>query len=221
MERRFITDVSHDLKTPISVAVANNNIIKENPNSYVKEQTQWLRSTEDALNDMLNLINQMLTLSSLETLNVALPKETVNLSAAAEKCLLQLEAVIYEKGIDVRENVEKDLFFKTVPEYVQRIFTGLIDNAVKYEPSGGKIEVSLKREKGKFIYSVKNYGSVISENDIPHIFERFYRGDRARTANSGHGLGLAIIKQLADMINAEIRVASSDKDGTVFSVIFG
>ncbi len=220
MERRFITDVSHDLKTPISVALANNNIIRSSPQSAVQEQLSWLDSTDDSLKNMLGMINDMLTLSSLESVRAETKKEPVNLSELAEKCVLQMEAVAYEKGVTMESEISPSIIVKSDGGYVQRIFGGLIDNALKYEPTGGKIKATLAREKKNVAFSVTNFGTTIKEEDLPHVFERFYRSDKARTEKQGHGLGLAITKQLSEMIGAKVEVSSSEENGTTFTVIF-
>lgn len=220
MERRFITDVSHDLKTPISVALANNNIIRSSPQSAVQEQLSWLDSTDDSLKNMLGMINDMLTLSSLESVRAETKKEPVNLSELAEKCVLQMEAIAYEKGVTMESEISPSITVKTDGGYVQRIFGGLIDNALKYEPTGGKIKATLAREKKNVAFSVTNFGTTIKEEDLPHVFERFYRSDKARTEKQGHGLGLAITKQLSEMIGAKVEVSSSEENGTTFTVIF-
>ena len=220
MERQFVADISHDLKTPITVILANNSIIKSSPETTVAEQSQWIDSTDGAAKNMMELVNEMLTLSSLESGGRTAAREYVDLSDAAEKAVLQMESVAYDRGVEVVSEIAPALGAVADPAFVDRIFNGLLENALKYEPDGGKVEVGLTNDKKTAVFTVKNSGSFIAQEDLPHIFERFYRGDKARSEKSGHGLGLPIIKQMADLINARITVESGRERGTSFTVAF-
>ncbi len=219
MERNFVADISHDLKTPITIVLTNNSILKSNPSMDFEERKQWMESTDAAAKNMMKLVNEMLTLSSLESVERKVEKERVNLSMAAEKCLLQLESLAYEQDITIKEDIREDVFIESTSEYTERICTGLIENALKYEPKGGSIEISVLPLKKSSVIRVKNSGSTISPEDLPHVFERFYRGDKARSGSGGHGLGLPIIKQITELIGADITAESND-NGTTFTVYF-
>ncbi len=220
MERQFVADISHDLKTPITVILANNSIIKSNPASTVSDNMQWLESTDQAAKNMTEMINEMLTLSSLESAEKNVVKSEVSLSEAAEKCVLQMESLAYERGVTIESETEGDVRILSTAEYAERICSGLIENALKYEPVGGTVAVKVFKAKKKAMLEVKNRGSVIDEKDLPHIFERFYRGDKARGMKSGHGLGLPILKKVTELSGGEITAASSAENGTVFTVSF-
>ena len=220
MERQFVADISHDLKTPITVILANNSILRSDPEAKVGEQEQWLDSTDTAAKNMMELIGQMLTLSSLESVErTTTPKEMLDFSNLAEKCALQLESLAYDRGIRLETEIQEDIRILGNREYAERICTGLMENALKYEPDGGTVNVQLTRQKKKALFRVNNAGSVIAPEDLPHIFERFYRGDKARTGHQGYGLGLPIIKQMTELSGGEITVESSKENGTVFTVL--
>ena len=219
MERQFVADISHDLKTPITVVLANNSILKSNPELTVREQSQWIDSTDEAAKNMMGMVNEMLTLSSLENAGRKTELYDTDLSACVEKSALQLESVAYERGITLEEMVEAGVHATTSLEFAERICTGLLDNALKYEPEGGTVTVSLRTEKRKAVLEVVNSGSRIPDDDLPHIFERFYRGDKSRGQSKGHGLGLPIIKRMTELSGASI-TAKSGENGTVFSVSF-
>ena len=95
-----------------------------------------------------------------------------------------------------------------------------MENALKYEPDGGSVCIAVCRQKKKALLRVENAGSVIEPEDLPHVFERFYRGDKTRNQQKGHGLGLPIIKQMSELQGGEISVISSADQGTVFTVAF-
>ena len=220
MERQFVSDISHDLKTPITVILANNSILLSNPQSIINDNRQWLDSTELSAREMMDMVSQMLTLSSLESVENTVTKQSVNLSSVAEKCILQLESLAYENDVLIEENIEKDIFILSDEEYAKRICSSLVENALKYEPERGKLQICVSSTKKKALFSVRNFGSYISPEDLPHIFDRFYRGDKTRNYKKGHGLGLTIIKRMTELIDAKIQVNSSEKIGTIFTVIF-
>lgn len=220
MERQFVADISHDLKTPITVILANNSIIKDSPGSTVADQRQWIDSTDNAAKNMMAMVGEMLTLSSLESRGREVELSKIDLAPIAEKSSLQLESVAYERGITVETDIAPEAFVNGNAEYAERICNGLLENALKYEPDGGIVEVKLVAGRKKTKLSFKNRGSVIESEDIDHIFERFYRGDKTRGIKKGHGLGLPIIKQMVDLLGAGIEVESSPGEGTVFTVTF-
>ena len=220
MERQFVADISHDLKTPITVVLANDAILRSNPGLTAGEQMQWIDSTDDAAHNMMDMVEQMLTLSSLESVSQPIEKTEVNLSACAEKSVLQLESVAYEREIAVESDIAPDVRTSATEDYCMRIVSGLIENALKYEPDGGTVHVSLTRERKRALLTVHNAGSTISQEDLPRVFERFYRGDKARSDSRGHGLGLPIVKGICDLLDAEIQVRSTEQSGTVFTVLF-
>ena len=220
MERKFVADISHDLKTPITVIMANNSILKANRNTTIAENMQWIESTDRASGDMMQLIGNMLTLSAVDTQPTHIHTVPVNLTSAVERCVLQFESVAYEKNVTMEESIENGLMVEATEEYLKRICSSLIENAFKYEPEGGKVIIEAYSRKHKAIFVIRNLNSRIAPDDLPHIFDRFYRGDKARTQSKGHGLGLPIIHQMTVLCGADIEAVSNDKDGTVFTVTF-
>ncbi|MBR3641246.1 MAG: hypothetical protein IKN53_04375 [Oscillibacter sp.] len=219
MERQFIADISHDLKTPIAVVLANNSILKSNPEAPPQERQQWLESTDTAAKNMMEMVGEMLALSALESVGTRTVERTaVDLSSAAEKAALQLESLAYERGVTIETDLAPAVTVLATEEFAERICGGLIENAIKYEPAGGRVYVTLERKKKRAALSVRNPDGVIAAEELAHVFERFYRGDKARTEQGGHGLGLPIVKRLTDLLGAEISVESDAERGTVFTV---
>lgn len=219
-ERTFVADISHDLKTPITIIKANNSILRSSPEASVASQTQWLDGTDAATDNMLGIINEMLTLSQLEGEEPVVRKERVNLSEAAEGAVLTMEAVAFERGISLTDEIADDVFVEADPDLVSRILSGLLENALKYEPEGGSVEVRLERGKKNALLTVRNRSSVIPAEDLPHVFDRFYRADKTRGEKKGHGLGLSIVKRSAELSGGEISVSSREGEGTSFTVKF-
>lgn len=220
MERQFVANISHDLKTPITVILANNSILKSNSGSTVAEQSQWIESTDAAAKNMMDAVGEMLTLSALESQEQTVTPVRTDLSSAAEKSALQLESIAFDRRITVDTEIEKGVFVLATKEYAERVCSSLLENALKYEPDGGSVFVGLRREKKKAVLTVRNPGSVIDADDLPRVFDRFYRADKARGSRGGHGLGLPIVKQIAGLIGATVGVRSDAASGTEFTVEF-
>jgi len=217
MERGFVADISHDLKTPITVILANNSILRSDPALADSRLSQWADSTETAAKSMMKLVEEMLTLSALESPRAKPEPVVCDLSGAAEKAALQLESVSYDRGVELETAIEPGIYTRATEEFLDRIAGGLIENALKYEPEGGKVTVTLTSAKKKAVFSVKNRLSRISPEDLPHVFERFYRSDKTRGDKKGFGLGLPIISRITALLGGSV-TASSDREGTVFTV---
>ena len=221
-EKQFIADASHDLKTPLSVILANNSILMENPENKVGDLRRWLDSTQEAAKRMQKLIAEMLTLADVERQDVPLVREEVDLANIAMKADLELESVAFEKNVTLEDDLPDRCMVTGNADYLLRIVMSLLENALKYEPSGGRVSIHLTQSKKKTVLAVCNQGSRIADEDLPHVFDRFYRSDKSRTNSAGSfGLGLAITKEMVERLGGTISVTSSREEGTVFSVTFG
>lgn len=221
-EKQFVADASHDLKTPLSVILANNSILMENHENKVGDLRRWLDSTQEAAKRMQKLIAEMLTLADVERQDVPLVREEVDLANIAMKADLELESVAFEKNVTLEDDLPDRCMVTGNADYLLRIVMSLLENALKYEPSGGRVSIHLTQSKKKTVLSVCNQGSRIADEDLPHVFDRFYRSDKSRTNSAGSfGLGLAITKEMVERLGGTISVTSSQEEGTVFSVTFG
>lgn len=221
-EKQFVADASHDLKTPLSVILANNSILMENPENKVGDLRRWLDSTQEAAKRMQKLIAEMLTLADVERQDVPLVREEVDLANIAMKADLELESVAFEKNVTLEDDLPDRCMVTGNADYLLRIVMSLLENALKYEPSGGRVSIHLTQCKKKTVLSVCNQGSRIADEDLPNVFDRFYRSDKSRTNSAGSfGLGLAITKEMVERLGGTISVTSSQEEGTVFSVTFG
>ncbi len=221
-EKQFITDASHDLKTPLTVILSNADILNKNPQSTVSEMQKWIDGTRQAAFGMKTLIEQMLVLSESETAasGEQAARQDIDFSDIVMQNALVLESVAYEKNIAYRTDIQPQIHIKGVESYVRRIVSSLIDNALKYEKAGGSVQIRLYRAGANVCFSVTNQPTVISEKDLPHIFERFYRSDKSRHNADSHGLGLAIVKNFTELMGGKISAISNEKDGTCFCVTF-
>lgn len=219
-QQNFIADASHELKTPLTVILTNGNILEAHKNETISNQIKWVESTNEEATHMKDLVNKLLLLAKTDNIKQNNMFTDVDLSELAVKLSLQYDPVAYEKGVTLNTEIEQGIHIKGDPTALNQIIHILIDNAVKYAGLGGEATLYLTRRQNYVYLSAKNTGEPIPEEDIPHIFERFYRSDKSRTSGNGYGLGLAICKNLAELHKAEITVTSNKLSGTVFTVKF-
>lgn len=191
-QKQFISDASHELKTPVSIISANTDVIR------TEENKAYTDSIKNQVERLKFLVNDLLTLARLDEGNVKVIKETFNLSDEVVNSALPFDAVAFEKGKTLTLDVESNIMYEGAKDCVKQILNILLDNAVKYAKDGGEIKVSLKKTGARVVISVYNDGSLIPDTDSNKIFERFYRGDASRSRESGgNGLGLSIAKSIA------------------------
>lgn len=220
-EKQFVADASHDLKTPLSVILANNSILRENPSATIAEVDRWLCSTQAAAKNMQALINEMLTLAAAERSDASLPMQPLDAAPIVTKAVLQLESVAYEKSVALETDIPDTLLLRTNADYLERVAASLTENAIKYEPGGGHVLIRLTAMHRKVRLEVCNRHSTISAEALPHVFDRFYRSDKSRTGHAdSHGLGLAIAQQMVQRLGGKLNVRSEEALGTVFYADF-
>lgn len=224
-QKRFIADASHELKTPLTVILANTDIILDNQDDSIAKQKKWILSTREEALGMQSLVQDLLTLSRLQSQGVKSPEEiahsfeTLNFSEICMKQILQLESLAFEKGVSLAETLDPDVMLYGNPDELERLFKILLDNAIKYVNTGGSIQVTLENQAESCVLSVNNTGEPIGEDDLQSIFKRFYRSDSSRDRKSGgFGLGLAIAHSIVGKHGGIIRASSDEINGTTFHV---
>ncbi len=215
-EAQFVADASHDLKTPLSVIIANNEIILRTPDAVSHDSRKWISSSQEAAYHMQAMIKQMLDLYTADYVGIPLKICRCDLSEIVEKNLMHMEALALERSVQMRSEVEKSVVIFADPSMISHVIDILIDNALKYEPPGGSVFVQVQSDKKGAAFTIHNH-TVISPHDLPFVFERFYRGDRERNTE-GHGLGLAIAQSLSRKTGGVLHCTSDPERGTVFTL---
>ena len=218
-QKQFIADASHDLKTPLTVILANHNIITAHKDSTVESQMKWIESTGAEAAHMSDLINKMLELAKNDAMYENLSVNEHCISDIVENAILQFEVVAFEKNITIESGIQPYIFAKTHPATLSKILEILFDNAIKYSDENGKISIALYQSAKKIFFTINNKGEYISEEDLPHVFERFYRSNKERKVG-GHGIGLSLAKRKCDLLSIKISVTSNPEDGTTFTLMF-
>ena len=214
-QKEFIADASHELKTPLAVIMASADEI-QSPDIDPK-YIDNIRYESDRMN---RLITGLLNLSRLESGEDIVSFKEEDLSRILEKTCMAYEAVAFEQGVSVQTDIEEGLLCKCNKEEIEQMAATLLDNAVRhsYKDSTVKVLASSGKGKGNIDIQIINSGDPIPKEDEERIFERFYRGDRARNREENrYGLGLAIARRIARNHNGDIK-AHSENGETVFRV---
>ena len=209
MQNQFIADASHELKTPLTVIIADSNILMSHGDSKISEQKRWIDSIRDESLAMKKLVEDMLFISKANVEKSYKEIAEFDVSDVVTDKTLEFEAVAYEKQVELHDDIERGL--RTTGDRTEfgRLTAVLLDNAIKYAESNGSnkktVRISLKKSGKKIKLSVSNSCNGLNENTIRHAFDRFYRGDVTRNRDDGsYGLGLSIaaeiVKQMAGKI---------------------
>ena len=213
-QKQFISDASHELKTPLAVIEANADVLQDKVG-----ENKWITYIQNEVQSMNKLVNDLLVLARMENKNIS-NNQKFNLSKEVEMSVSVFESMMYEKNITLETHINDGIEFNGDKEDIKHIISILIDNAIKHTEENGKIIVNTLKEKNNIIIEIKNQGKPIPEEERQKIFERFYRVDKARSrAEKRYGLGLSIAKGIVEKYNGTISV--SCKDGfTSFIVRF-
>ncbi|ABS74486.1 cell wall metabolism sensor histidine kinase WalK [Bacillus velezensis] len=215
----FIANVSHELRTPISMLQGYSEAIVDDIASTEEEKKEIAQIIYDESLRMGRLVNDLLDLARMESGHTGLHYETVNLHEFLEKISRKFSGVAKEKGVSLTEDIsvsQPECVFDE--DKMEQVFTNLIDNALRHTESGGSVHIAAQIVKDGLKIDIKDSGSGIPEEDLPFIFERFYKADKARTrGRAGTGLGLAIVKNIVEAHGGSIAVHSSIDKGTTFT----
>ena len=214
----FISNVSHELKTPLSIIQNYSALMQDEPTTDL-ERKEYSKSIYETLQNLSNLITNILKLNKLENQKIFLETSEYNLSEQLIECLLCFESIWEEKNI----NIECDL--ESIDSYldkdkISQVIVNLLSNAIRYTNNGGKIFISSYKENNNLKIQFKDNGIGIPKENIKYIFERFYRVDESRSKNTGGiGVGLTIVKSIIDLHQGTIEVRSELNKGSEFIVI--
>ena len=211
-QKQFVADASHELKTPISVIMANAEALENDIN-----EKKWLNNIKSEAERMNSLVTDLLDLARLENDTEKKICNVEDLSKAVETSLLTFESLIYENKIKLEYNIEKDIKYKCNKNEIKQLVAILVDNAIKHSEKNGEIKLNLKKEKDDIYLNVSNKGKEIPKEMQQKIFERFYRADESRNRDDNrYGLGLAIAKNIVISYKGKIWVQSENGVTTFF-----
>ncbi|MFS1020601.1 sensor histidine kinase [Enterococcus casseliflavus] len=212
-QKEFVSNASHELKTPLAIIQVNAEVLAGSPEETLESQMKWLENIQLGSERMDELVNSLLMLTKFESTEQEVVRSVIDASQVVQSVYQSMEAIALEKGIHYQEQIAKQVRLESNEQALRQLTMILVDNALKYTPTGETVTVALVERQRKTVLQVSNSGCPIPEEKIPYVFDRFYRGDPSRNhQDGGYGLGLAIAKAIADMINADIS-AKVDLDG--------
>ncbi len=198
-EKQFVADASHELKTPLTVIMANAQLLEEEEGDGAGDKGRWLGNILQEAAGMKRLVEEMLTLARNEAAGPERTKKTCSLSDVVIESVLSFEAVFYQEEKELDSDVEEDILVRADEGQFSQVMGILLDNARKYSKPGGVTRVQLRRFGNRKVrLTVENEGAAIPDEQLEAIFDRFFRADSSRGEKQGYGLGLSIAKSMVE-----------------------
>ena len=214
-EKRFASDASHELRTPTAVILAECEYAKQNAKS-AEDYAESIEVIERQAKRMSELITKLLSITRMDQGTHQAAFERANLSELAE-IVTDETAMAAGKAVELKKEIEGGVYANIDVGLMTRLVQNLVENAIKYTPEGGHVTVSLRREGDALALAVADDGIGIAKKDLPHIYDRFWQADASRGADRGSGLGLSMVKQIAEAHGGRLDVKSAPGRGSTFT----
>ena len=218
LRKQFVTDVSHEIKTPISVIRAGSETLYSGAINDEKVSTKFLKSILDNSERLSEMVDDLMELEKIEFGGLVLNKEKFNVNNEIQLIFDAQQALLVDKKLSFNNYIGKDIFLNADKESFRTVFSNLINNSIKYSKSEGFINLTAVNSSKKITIKIEDNGHGIEKQHLDKIFNRFYRTSKARAHTKGTGLGLSLVKQLISRMYGEVRVESKVSKGTSFFV---
>jgi heavy metal sensor kinase len=217
-EKQAAADISHDLRTPLAALLTTTEVALRKPRSP-EEYRELLADCRESGKQMSQLVERLLALARLDAGADTLRPCPVDATAVADQCAALVRPLADAQGLSLRVHHNGPVRLETDPDKLREVLTNLLANAIQYNRPDGSIDLVVEQTNGAVHLEVRDTGIGISDADREHIFERFYRADRARPVEGLHaGLGLAIVKGYVDLMGGTIAVDSHEGQGSTFAI---
>ena len=219
-QKKFIANASHELRTPLTVIQTNVVVLKLKEEEQIKDNMKWLNNIGSESETMAKLISDLLILAQAENQSLSIEKELFDLSSLCEQIVVLMTELANEKEIELSANIGPAIQYRGDEEKLKQAIRILVDNAIKYTPEGGKVQLCLVQGKRNIAIEVKDTGVGLTEEEKAKVFSRFYRVDDARNRETGGvGLGLNIADYVVKKHGGKIKIESVPNMGSTFSII--
>ncbi|MED1795555.1 sensor histidine kinase [Brevibacillus nitrificans] len=216
-QQQFIADASHELRTPLTAILVNLERLFRYPDHTIEQESEKIMIGMQETRRLSKLVADLLTLARSDSNELQIMKQKLRLDELVQKCTQVFAQMAIVKEINLETEIEQPLEIVGDEERLHQLLVILLDNALKYTNEGGKIFVSCKREGQRVTVMIKDTGIGIPKDDIPYLFDRFFRVDKMRSRQTeGTGLGLSIAKWIVDAHHGKIQVSSEEGVGTSF-----
>ncbi len=213
-QKQFITDASHELKTPLTLILANLDIARSELG-----ENEWLNDIRSEGEQMSALVKQLVILARMDEEGTAMETQPFSLSGAVSESVAYFHALADQKNLRLTSGIAPNVTYCGDESAIRRLLSILTDNAVKYCDAGGEIRVTLKNRRHPVI-TVENSYAAVGATELNRLFDRFYRADKARTAGEGFGIGLSIAKAIAERHRGQLAVQNVENRIIRFTVRF-
>jgi len=212
-QKNFISDASHELRTPLTVINTNIDFVLSNKELSVDSQKKWLQYIKDESIRMSKLTNDLLLLAKVDSLEGTIIFEHIDISQIIETTLLSMEAIIFERGLQLDYQIEPSIMLLGNSDRIKQLCMILLDNSIKYNKKNGQIIVRLSKRNKDAILVVKNTGEMIAKEHLNKLFDRFYRTDASRNSETGgYGIGLSIAQMIVKQHKGKIEAKSNEEE---------
>lgn len=218
-EKQFLTNASHDLRTPLTILRSELEVELRKDRSK-GEYKKTLQSNKEEIDDLIALVENMLFLTQEDSQYQNMQKEQIDITDILIERIAVLQQIAKQKKLELSFTPpEQSIVMNGNPQLLKRLFTGLLDNAIKYTPIDGKIAITLSEEKQSALITIVDTGIGIPKEQQEQVFDRFFRADTSRS-EKGYGLGLSIAKQIVEYHDGKIRLDSKVGKGTTMTISF-
>lgn len=218
--RDFFGNVSHELRSPVSNIRITSEVLLRRADRLGDDSAKLFQTIITETQRLETMINELMELAAIKSGALVLNKEAFNLQALIDELMLGISLRAQQKQQNIEVVVDSDLTVVADRDRIARAIANLLDNAVKFTPIAGQITLNARRESGRAVIEVSDTGEGIAPNDLPNVFERFYRADKARQRNGGSGIGLAIVKTIIEAHGGDVAVESKEGQGSIFRISF-
>lgn len=214
-QRQFVADASHELKTPLSIIMANAELL-QGEDADAQAQKQYAANILGVTYQMRSLVENMLEMARVDNGSLKMPTADVDFSQLAEDAVLSFQLLYEEKGLQLQYSVQEGIHVSGSEQHLYQVLDVLLDNAQKYSRNGNLVRVALTNTGRHCLLRVDSPGDPISQEDLKNIFKRFYRVDKARTMDGSYGLGLSIAEAIVHGHKGKIWAESKDGSNAFF-----
>ncbi|WJE23172.1 sensor histidine kinase [Bacillus cereus] len=220
-QTQFAADASHELRTPLSVIQTHLELLFRHPQYTIEQESMTIYKVLQEVKRMNKLVSDLLTLAKTDSNQLLIQREEFQIGELVSTIIHQFEPIVELRNISIVKNIDEQLMYKGDKERIHQLLIILMDNAMKYNVKNGQIKVTCNKDGSFVTIIIEDTGIGISKEELPHIFDRFYRSDKSRTrSEGGTGLGLSIAKWITDAHNGEIKIRSELHTGTRIIIKF-
>ncbi|MGE7939365.1 sensor histidine kinase [Bacillus paramycoides] len=219
-QQEFVSDASHELRTPLAVIQSKTDVLFQSPSATIEEKAMDISTISKECRRLSKLVANLLLLARSDSNQIEMDKKTFELDKLLEEIVDPYKEIASYQEKEMILKVERNISFIGDRERIHQMMVILLDNAMKYTNEGGHIQINCTQTSSSIRIQVKDNGIGVKEEDSPKLFDRFYQGDKARSASEGAGLGLSIANWIVEKHYGNISVESKWGEGTCFEVIF-